>query len=240
MPIQKYWNGTSYQIFDSDDSESVDGISLRMNGGILEVSEDNEATWTAVSMSASDILTALKTVDGSGSGLDADTLDSYGTSTAATANTVAVRNSSGDLYGTKVYGAVYNDYAEYRHAQVPVKPGKVVKEVGNGQVQFSQKRCEKACMVVTDTYGFIIGDKDKANPTPVAVAGRVLAYPDKSKFKIGDPVCSGKFGTVSKMRWWEKILYPERMIGTVSEIPTYDKWGQDSVQVDGRIWINVK
>lgn len=217
MPIQKYWNGTSYQIFDSDDSESVDGISLRMNGGILEVSEDNEASWTAVSMSSSDILSAIAggTVPGN-----------------LTVN--------GTLTGTTVVGAVYNDYAEYRHAKVPVKPGKVVREVGNGQVQFCQKRCDKACMVVTDTYGFIIGDSKKPNPIPIAVAGRVLAYPDTTKLKVGDPVCSGRYGTVSKMKWWEKILYPERMIGIVSEIPTYDEWGEDKVEVDKRIWIRVK
>lgn len=217
MPIQKYWDGTSYQIFDSDDSESVDGISLRMNSGILEVSEDDEATWTAVSMSSSDILSAIAggTVPGN---LDIN----------------------GNLTATKVYGAVYNDYAEYRHTKIPIKPGNVAREVGNGQVQFNTKRCEKGCMIVSDTYGFIIGDASKSNPTPVALSGRVLAYKDKSKLKIGDPVCSGKFGTVSKMKWWEKILFPERMIGTVSEIPTYDEWGEDKVKVDGRVWIKVR
>ena len=45
------------------------------------------------------------------------------------------------------------------------------------------------------------------------------------------------------MRWWEKILYPHRVVGIVSEIPIYEKWGggegadRDPVDVNGRIWI---
>ncbi len=46
--------------------------------------------------------------DGSGSGLDADLLDGYQTSTSGTANTIALRNSSGDLYGRYVFGQYLN------------------------------------------------------------------------------------------------------------------------------------
>jgi hypothetical protein len=41
--------------------------------------------------------------DGAGSGLDADLLDGYNTATAATASTVAVRDSSGDIYSSSIY-----------------------------------------------------------------------------------------------------------------------------------------
>ena len=37
----------------------------------------------------------------------------------------------------------------------------------------------------------------------------------------------------------EARKYPDRIIGTVSELPTYEKWG-DNTQVNGRIWIKVK
>lgn len=43
--------------------------------------------------SATDLLTLLKTVDGTGSGLDADLLDGYSTSTTGAASTVAVRDA---------------------------------------------------------------------------------------------------------------------------------------------------
>jgi hypothetical protein len=42
------------------------------------------------------------------------------------------------------------------------------------------------------------------------------------------------------MKWWEKIFFPEKMLGVVDEIPTYETWGEDNVKVNGRIWIRVK
>jgi hypothetical protein len=54
-----------------------------------------------------------------------------------------------------------------------------------------------------------------------------LAYPHESKeyYTAGDAVCSGPDGTVSKMTREEIREYPERIIGTVSEIPSYETWG---------------
>jgi hypothetical protein len=49
------------------------------------------------SYTAADILTKLKTVDGLGSGLDADLLDGYNQDTANTANALVRRNSNGDF-----------------------------------------------------------------------------------------------------------------------------------------------
>ena len=46
--------------------------------------------------------------DGSGSGLDADLLDGYNTSTSATANTVVVREGSGHIYGNYILGSYFN------------------------------------------------------------------------------------------------------------------------------------
>ena len=46
--------------------------------------------------------------DGSGSGLDADLLDGYNTSTSATANTVVVRQGSGHIYGNYIFGSYFN------------------------------------------------------------------------------------------------------------------------------------
>ena len=51
------------------------------------------------SYTAADVRTKLITVDGSGSGIDADLLDGYHSSTGTSAGTVAVRDSNGDLPG---------------------------------------------------------------------------------------------------------------------------------------------
>lgn len=52
---------------------------------------------TATDYNAADILTKLKTVDGAGSGLDADLLDGKTTASANTADTVVIRDGSGNF-----------------------------------------------------------------------------------------------------------------------------------------------
>ena len=150
---------------------------------------------------------------------------------------------NGDVRGNKVYGAVWNDYAEYRQTKEEIKPGKVVIETGNGNLKLSDRRLQPGANVVTDTFGFAIG-KTETHKTPIAVSGRVLAYPYESieefKNNIGSPVCSGPNGTVSIMSTKEERLYPSRIIGTISEIPEYETWGTENIKVNGRIWIRIR
>lgn len=140
----------------------------------------------------------------------------------------------------QVFGAVWNDYAEFRESNEN-ESGRVVCECGNGFLIRSKKRLQPGAEIVTDTYGFAIGQTDKCQ-TPIAVSGRVLAFPheDINKYKPGDPVCSGPNGTVSRMSRREVRKYPDRMIGIVSEIPNYEFWGEHNTKVNGRIWIRIK
>ena len=114
-------------------------------------------------------------------------------------------------------------------------------ENGDGTLSISTNRLIPGCDIVSDTFGYAIGKTDVAT-TPLAMTGRVLAYPyeDRDSYKPGDAVCSGPNGTVSKMTRKEIINYPDRIIGTVSEIPTYDTWGAGNVSVNGRIWIRIR
>ena len=150
---------------------------------------------------------------------------------------IAARKS---IKGYKVHGAVFNDYAEYRHTE-NIKSGKCVVETGNGDLILSNKRLQLGANIISDTYGFSIGETDYAN-TPIAVCGRVLAYPYEFKetFMPGQAVCSGPDGTISRMTRDEIRFWPDAIIGYVSEIPNYEEWGSDKVKVDGRIWIKVK
>jgi len=78
--------------------------------------------------------------------------------------------------------------------------------------------------------------------TPIAVAGRVLAYTYQSrdKYHAGMAVCSAPNGTIDIMTREEIRDYPDCIIGIVSEIPQYEYWGTDSIKVNNRIWIKVK
>ena len=141
-----------------------------------------------------------------------------------------------------IYGAVWNDYAEFRQTkQKNIKPGHVVIETGSGDLIQSTARLQPGANIVSDTFGFAIGET-KQTKTPIAVSGRVLAYPyeDRDSYQAGDPVCSGPNGTISKMTREEVREYPDRIIGTVSEIPDYEVWGTGNVKVNNRIWIKVK
>lgn len=145
-----------------------------------------------------------------------------------------------DLRASKVYGAVFNDYAEYRNTVI-ANPGHVVIENGDGSLSLATKRLQLGANIVSDTYGFAIGKTDDAK-TPIAVCGRVLAYPleERELFTPGAAVCSGPNGTISLMTREEIREWPDAIVGYVSEIPTYEYWGTDNIKVDGRIWIKVK
>lgn len=150
-------------------------------------------------------------------------------------------NSSVYCSGSVLYGAAWNDYAEYREVEATVEPGRVVIETGKGDLVLATERLQPGAEVISDTYGFCIGETEKSK-TPIAVTGRVLVYPleDRDTFAAGDPVCAGPNGTVSRMTRDEVREYPDRIIGTVSEIPSYDTWGAGNIKVNNRIWIRIK
>ena len=149
----------------------------------------------------------------------------------------------------RLYGAVWNDYAEYRKDN-PIekekqKPGKCVHELGDGSLALTTERLMRGCEIISDTFGFAIGqDEENGYNTPIASSGRVLAYPyeniEEFKTHIGYAVCSGPNGTVSIMTDEEEEKYPMRAIGTISEIPDYEEWGTGKVKVNGRIWIRIR
>lgn len=152
-----------------------------------------------------------------------------------------------------LYGAVWNDYAEFRKGQMDnLKPGQVVTEIGNGEMKLANKKLQKGCKILSDTFGFAIGETKECK-LPIAVSGRVLVYCDtpKEELEPGDCLCANYNGNAIKMTQEEIINYPDRIIGTVSEIPNYEIWhggeyrpeiknNPEDIQVDGRIWVYVR
>lgn len=149
--------------------------------------------------------------------------------------------TNGFTYVSKLYGAVWNDYAEFRNGDT-IESGKCVVEVGDDTLITSTKRMMPGANITSDTFGFAIGETEQAK-TPIAVSGRVLAYPYESReeFKknIGRPVCSGPNGTVSIMTDEEYRNKGYCAIGTISAVPDYEEWGTGKVKVNGRVWIKV-
>lgn len=169
----------------------------------------------------------------------------YGTDTnydAGTNQTTKITfGDGGSIYANKVYGAVWNDYAEFRISDC-LEPGRVVCENGDDTLSIATKRLQPGASIISDTYGFAIGETDEAK-CPIAVSGRVLVYgyEDRDEFKlnIGRPVCAGPNGTVSIMTDDEYKNYGYCAIGTISAVPDYEEWGTGKIKVNNRIWIKV-
>lgn len=217
-------------------TDSGNYITIEPNGIILHNSRLNITT-TVVTTATDQTITGVKTH--AAQLLVSNTTQSTSTSTGALIVDGGI-GCKGNVYGNAVYGAVFNDYAEYRKTD-ELKPGLCVCENGNGELSLSKERLQPGANIISDTFGFAIGETDDCK-TPIAVSGRVLVYPyeNKEEYQPGDAVCAGPNGTISKMTREEIREYPERIVGTVSEIPTYETWGTNKVQVDGRIWIKVR
>lgn len=164
-----------------------------------------------------------------------------GCSSTNSGMTMTINVRTGELRGSKLWGAVWNDYAEFRKGDT-IESGKCVIEVGDDTLITSTERMMPGANITSDTFGFAIGKTEQAK-TPIAVSGRVLAYPYESReeFKknIGRPVCSGPNGTVSIMTDEEYRDKGYCAIGTISAVPDYEEWGTGKVKVNGRVWIKV-
>ena len=246
-----------YLVEESDEDQS--GVEVSIDGTKLVITNQNANQGSGTGIGLTTIV-----VDGVEHSIDITThkndpqahktfssIMSFTNTTDATSTTEAAVKMSGGLAvakairADKVYGAVWNDYAEYRNGDTQnIKAGQVVIEKGDDSVILSYARMQPGGMIVSDTYGFVIGDPNKS--LPIAVTGRVLAYTleDRENYRnyIGKPVCVGPNGTVSLMRDKEASEYPWLIIGTVSAVPDYNEWGPDEhkVQVDGRVWIKIK
>ena len=165
---------------------------------------------------------------------------------ATTGNTAASIRTAGGIYAAKniwaakVFNAVFNDYAECRKSTI-VGAGYVVIDQDDGTMIPSNERLQPGAQIVSDTYGHLMGMTEEAK-TPIAVAGRVLAYTYRPRedYHAGMAVCSAPGGTIDIMTREEIRDYPDCIVGIVSEIPNYDTWGTDNIKVNGRIWIKVR
>ena len=134
-----------------------------------------------------------------------------------------------------LHGGAWNDYAENRIC-TSGDVGDVVCEQGDGTLALSKEKLHPLPYVISDTYGFLIGYEGNKYK-PMAVSGRVLVKVNCS-VKVGDVLCADKNGFATVMTRAEVTNYPDRILGIVSEIPTYETW--NDVEINNRVWITIK
>ena len=197
-----------------------------------------------VNPTASEILTDILTVDGSGSGLDADLLDSMQPTTTAAANTIAQRDASGDLTANKVYNAVYNDIADHLPLlDDEIQYGKCYRYSDEGGATLCDGYMQKGVIgMASDTFGFGVGENKEVKQVPIAIGGFVLAYLDESyKYMSGDCLTNDANGFLTLMSDTDKRNYPERIVATYMRKETEKTYGvNNEINVDGRHWVKVK
>lgn len=106
-------------------------------------------------------------------------IDFYTGTTAPTGSTRL--NMQGYFYATRVYNAIYNDYAEYFKKTEDISPGDVVElNIDSEKEDYRKTRedCSKFVVgVVSDDYAQCIGGKgdgkDEENFAAIGMAGRV-------------------------------------------------------------------
>ena len=93
------------------------------------------------------------------------------------------------------------------------KAGRVVVEKGDESIIVSDKCLMPSTKITSGIFDFIIG-KTKTYKIPIAICGQVLAYPneDRNSYLIGDAVCFGPNGIVSRMIREETINYPNVLL----------------------------
>ena len=104
----------------------------------------------------------------------------------------------GYLYATRVYNAVWNDYAELFEAKEKVETGFIAYASPEGVTKTGLPQC--AVGVVSDRWGHLLGGDgkhDSENYVPISLAGRIPIKVNE-KIKIGDMIAATSDGTGKK------------------------------------------
>lgn len=134
----------------------------------------------------------------------------YKSSDAPSSTTVG--KYDGYFYATRVYNAVYNDYAELFPCVEQIPAAHLAYSTEDGLVNAG--KAKTAIGIVSDCYGHLLGgngDPDDENFVPIAVAGRVPLEID-GDIEIGDLVAATSDGRGKKAN---RFTNKNKIIGKV-------------------------
>ena len=134
-------------------------------------------------------------------------------------------NYDGYFYATKVFNAVYNDYAECFETTVNYNECKNrIVEIKNGKVFIASPESDLVVGVVSDTYGFVLyGTEEEIKnniKVPIGVSGTLMVDAEEiiDEKNIGRFVCSGKEGKARIIPVGEAYKYEGSIVGKIIDI----------------------
>lgn len=149
---------------------------------------------------------------------------------------------SREFSAQKVWNLTWNDYADFQELKdKEQRPGFAYVDTTTGAT-VCYKRCQLGVIgICSDTYGNSVGSAAHDHEVPIAVAGWCLAHVDK-EYPTGTALVNDIDGRLTKARWYEKMLYPERIIATYKKKEKQKEWGNSykKIVVNGRSWVQVK
>lgn len=167
-------------------------------------------------------------------------------STSTTTGAVVISGGlgvQGNIYGSKVWGCVWNDLADC--IDVPestdLEYGYCYCFDGENYYKSTRYLDDGIIGIHSDTAGFCMGKREDEKQMNVAVAGFVLAYVDK-EYSVGTPLTCKENGILTKLKEEDISKTPHKIVGTFWKAEPKEFWGAEGkeVEVNGRMWVKVR
>jgi hypothetical protein len=150
----------------------------------------------------------------------------------------------GAFKAERVWNAVWNDVADFQKLDDRLEYGRCYYDTLTG-AKICSERCQQSVVgIASDTFGFGVGAGNPLNggkEVPLAVAGWTLAYVD-AEYSPGTVLTNDEKGNLTKMGFFEKLFYPERIVALYKRKESELEFGVEKkkIKVNGRHWVKVK